>query len=339
VFDAPAPLGYWHLASLDAPTVAVVWTLAFAWSARVSLPFWVPLLLALAAWTVYIGDRLLDARSALRAARPGRLRLRHRFHWRHRRIFLPVGLAAACAAAVLVFSCMPVAARERNSILAAAALVYFTRVHSTRDRTPSASLLRAPFLTPLISPLLSKEMLVGLLFTAACVLPALTRSAQPVLTSWTLVLPAAFFALLAWLNCHAIECWESRANPSEIPAPHAAKKLDFGPGVLNGHDFSRAINPLELARASSGQGCSSGSTLKSRSFSAARPALALGLTGLLAAAVLAGHHPRPAALVAAGVLSALLLALLDQQRNRLTPLALRAAADLVLLTPALLLIR
>ena len=58
--------------------------------------------------------------------------------------------------------------------------------------------------------------------------------------------------------------------------------------------------------------------------------------GLLLAAVLVAFQPRSAALVAAGAASALLLALLDRLRNRLTPVALRAAADLVLLTPLLL---
>jgi hypothetical protein len=41
-------------------------------------------------------------------------------------------------------------------------------------------------------------------------------------------------------------------------------------------------------------------------------------------------------LILAGAVSALLLALLDRLRTHLTPLAIRAAADLVLLTPALL---
>ena len=66
-FDAPAPLALWHLASLDAPTVAVTWSLAFAWAAQVRLPGWIPLLLALACWAVYVADRLLDARAALLA--------------------------------------------------------------------------------------------------------------------------------------------------------------------------------------------------------------------------------------------------------------------------------
>lgn len=62
VLDAPLLLRYWHLSSLDAPTVAVVWSLGFAWAAGVRLPVWIPILLALVAWAVYIGDRLLDAR-------------------------------------------------------------------------------------------------------------------------------------------------------------------------------------------------------------------------------------------------------------------------------------
>ena len=57
------------------------------------------------------------------------------------------------------------------------------------------------------------------------------------------------------------------------------------------------------------------------------------------ACVLFQPQPRSAALVAAGAASALMLALLDLVRNRLTPLALRVSADLVLLTPLTLLIR
>jgi hypothetical protein len=316
-FDAPVPLRLWHLSSLDAPTVAVVWTLAFAWAANVLLPAWVPVLLALSAWAAYIADRLLDAYSTLRsfhhhwpdASSPRKnnrgssdpvraeserlphrrwLRLRHRFHWHHRRIFIPIAMAAACAAAFIVFSAMPLAARERDSILAAAALVYFTRVHSSRANSPSATTLRAPFLSPLVS----KEMLVGLLFTAACALPAVSRAAQPISNLWPLIVPTIFFALLAWLNCHAIEHWESRAP----------------------------------ARPST-----------SFSFSGVKlPALALSAAGLFASAILASAHPRTAVLILAGAVSALLLALLDRFRARLTPLALRAAADLVLLTPVLL---
>ena len=191
--DAPAALRVWHLTSLDAPTVALVWTLAFAWAARIALPPWLPAVVALAAWSMYIGDRLLDARTP-RAP----LRERHRFHWRHRRIFLPIALAAGCVAVTLVFRHMPAIALERNSVLAAAALAYLTTVHSPWRIAKLPRGLRIP-----------KELLVGLLFTAACIAPAWFRGpASPV----ALAVPGVGLVALAWLNCHAIEAWESEQD-------------------------------------------------------------------------------------------------------------------------------
>jgi hypothetical protein len=274
IFDAPRSLRLWHLASLDAPTVAAVWTLGFGWAVGVRLPHWVPLLLALTAWAVYIADRLLDARTHLRTA-PHRLRERHFFHWRNRRVFFPLGAAAACAAAWLVLTRMSSGIRARDSVLCAAALVYFTGVHSGRIRR------RLPAL------LVSKELLVGVIFTAACALPAWyhgqfagTRSPE-----WPLLGPVLLFALLAWLNCHLIEHWET--NTQRLNGPH--------------------------------------------------PAVALALAGaVLALSLAAVQQPAAAALASCGAASALLLALLDRLRSHLTPVALRAAADLVLLTPLFL---
>src|ERR1035438_3302241 len=106
-FDAPAPLRLWHLISLDAPTVALVWSLSFAWAARVHLPRWIPILLAFGTWAVYVGDRLLDARSALRSGNLSPLRERHFFHWRRRRVLVPLACTAAILAAVITFSVVP----------------------------------------------------------------------------------------------------------------------------------------------------------------------------------------------------------------------------------------
>jgi hypothetical protein len=279
--DAPALIRYWHLTSLDAPTVAVVWSLAFAWAAHVVLPIWIPVLLALAAWAAYVADRLLDARTALRAANLNGLRERHRFHHRHRRLLVPLAIGATCACGCIVFTLMPVAARERNSVLAAAALAYFTRVHSTR-KLPSRRVAG-------LLPFFKKELLVGLLFTAACVLPALSRASGTGLNLIPLSAAACVFALLAWLNCHAIDRWEN----------------------------------LEPAQ-------------RSPIFQQAR---VLALSALLLAVILFPAQPRAAALVLAAAVSSLLLSLLDLVRARLTSLALRAAADLVLLTPLVLIIR
>ncbi len=271
----------WHLTSLDAPTVAVVWTLAVAWAAGVSLPVWIPWLLALAAWAVYVGDRLLDARTATCRGELARLQERHHFHHRHRRVLAPLAIAAACAAACLVFTLMPAAARERNSVLAVAALAYFSGIHGTTAASTRGSACRR-----LLKRVLRKEMLVGLLFTAACALPALSRAGNARLL---LSFAAIVFALLAWLNCYAIDRWET---------------ADSG----------------QFAHISGLAG-------------------ALTVAAVLGTASVAATHPRIAELLLAAAASALLLGLLHRQRRRLTPLALRAAADFVLLTPLALLLR
>lgn len=273
--DAPRSLALWHLASFDAPTVAVVWSLAFAWSAGVRLPLWAPLLLALMAWSAYVGDRLLDARTGLRLPHLHPLRDRHYFHWRHRYRFIPLATIAMLAAARIIFVNMPRGALAPNSLLGAAAFAYFSGVHSRR-RLPR---------------LVTKEFLVGIIFTAACMLPAFLRlrfAGANASHFGIFLVPVIYFAALAWLNCHAIAQWES--EPASEAQPFAVKTL----------------------------GC------------------LLAAAGLLIACVLVAHHPRAAALLAAGAASALLLALLDRTQQRLTPLALRAAADFVLLTPILL---
>lgn len=255
--------------SLDAPSVAVAWSLGFAWVSGVRLPLWVPILLVLTVWSVYVADRVLDARGELRGNAVHSLQERHYFHWRYRRVLAPLAGAAACGAAWMVFRLMPVVARERNSILAAAALVYFTRVHA--GHRPA----------PVLPQVFSKELLVGLLFTCGCALPALARA-----PFWPVILPVAFFVLLAWVNCRAIDHWEGTSAP---------------------------LYPLSIA-ATAGT---------------------IGLAGLAMAAGLCAWEPRAAAMIAAGAVSALMLAALDGLRGRLAAVTLRAAADLVLMTPGL----
>ena len=256
--------------SLDAPTVAVAWSCGFAWVDGVWLPAWVPALLVPTVWAVYVADRLLDARAGLHGAEREALRERHFFHWRHRRILLPMAGAAACAAAWMILSLMPAVARERNSMLAAAALLYFTRVHA--GHRPA----------PVLPRIFSKELLVGLLFTCGCALPALARA-----SFWPLIVPVGFFAMLAWLNCRAIDEWEGASAPFDL-------------------------------------------------FPIAATAGVAGVMGLVLAGILFAWEPRAAAMITAGAASALLLAMLDVLRGRLAPVTLRAAADLVLLTPVLL---
>lgn len=268
--EASALLRWWHLASFDAPTVAVVWTLSFARTAGVQLPLWVPVLVALGAWCAYVGDRILDAWRALKSGSLESLRERHFFHWRRRRVLLPASACAALAAAAIIVRQMPATVREHDSVLALAALAYFSGVHA-----PAARRLKW------LSPLRSKELAVGVLFTAGCALPTLTRlhAMQGGCVS-ALLLAIAFDAALAWLNCAAIDRWES------------------------GDDSSVAL-----------------------------PAGLIGGGAFLLALVCLWFDPRISLLCAACAASAVLLAWLDGHRGRLTPLALRCAADLVLLTP------
>lgn len=253
--------------------MAVVWSLAFAWAARLRLPVWYPVLQALVAWAVYVGDRLLDARAAFGTGRTAHLRTRHHFHWRHRRILLPLAGAAACIALGIILVRIPPRAREEDTVLGTAALAYFSGVHSLERW----GRFRLPF------P--SKESLVGVLFSAGCVLPTITF-AEPS-ERLLLLLAAIVFAALAWLNCRAIERWE---NP-----PTRFRVFDAA--------------------------CMAGVT-----------DLCLGVTLFFA-------QPRFGVLLLAAATSNLLLGVLDRLQTRLTPLTLRAAADLVLLTPLVVLFR
>jgi hypothetical protein len=290
--DAPLPLALWHMASLDAPTVAVAWTLGFAFAAGVHLPVWVPALAGIVTWAVYVGDRLLDARSALASMQPSRLRHRHRFHWRHRRLLVPLAVASALAALAIVVVFVPVAARERGAALGLATVAYFSGVHARRNPdsrlgsrlgwlpAPGKILGRLPFNQ------IGNEVLVAAIFTCGCILPVWPRARLLPAPLWPLELVAAFFMLLAWLNYHAIGRWEAGADAAHIT--HAG--------------------------------------------------FYLALTGVALGAALYATHPAAALLIASAAGSALMLALLNSSHINLTPLALRASADLALILPLLLVI-
>ena len=197
-------MDFWHLASLDAPTVAVVWAFAIARSAHVRLEPWMAILLASGTWTVYVLDRILDARGAITANISGLLRERHHFHWRHRRILIPLAFCTGVSALVMIFRCMPAAARRHDSIVAAAALAYFSGVHA---KTSFPSWLQR---------LCSKELLVGILFAAGCAAPTLTRICSAF--ALPIALSFLFFAALAWVNCAAISNWELERSSIRISA-------------------------------------------------------------------------------------------------------------------------
>lgn len=180
---------YWHLLSLDAPTLTVLW----AWSLvrAEGLPASAPALavLGLGTWLLYVGDRLLD--SGFPAHR--HLHERHFFHAHHR---LPLLVACAAASPLLLslIVIMPAAARRDDAIVFAVALLYFASVHLPAIR------VRSWF---------PRECVVGMVFACATAVPAWSApaSSHPRLAG-----PVLLFMGLCCLNCIGIEFWE-RSRP------------------------------------------------------------------------------------------------------------------------------
>jgi hypothetical protein len=184
----PATLAvYWHLLSLDAPTVAAVWSWSFARAAHIDLPRFAPLLLAVGTWLVYVTDRILDG---LDRANREYLRERHHFYSEHRKAFLAANAVVCPIFLWFVFTRMSPAARLEDSAVFAVAALYFLLVHAHGAG---------------VERWLPKELAVGTLFAAATAVPTWSRIAGHRLA---LVPVVALFALLCWLNCVAIEAWE-----------------------------------------------------------------------------------------------------------------------------------
>lgn len=274
VADGPQILKLWHLASLDAPTVAIVWAWALSWAVPLHPASETLAALALAVWAIYVFDRLLDGRAGLGPEGDRQLRQRHYFHWRHRRALAGLASIAMAAAAWLAFHRNGMGALRPDAAVAAATLFYLGGVHSRTARL--RRMLRQA------GALISREFAVGTIFTAGCLLPALTTTRPSAFHLIALAGPACALAALAWLNVRAIGHWEG----------------DTPDGVRG-------------------------------------PALALAGITLAAAATLIHAQPRAAALLALAAASAFLLLLLDRFHHRLEAVTLRAAADLVLLTPLL----
>ncbi len=307
----PKLLERWHLLSLDAPTVAALWSWFFARALRIGLPWHAPLLLAIGTWLVYAADRIFDGvRDGLRCG-GSKLQQRHLFHARHRRAFLAGGVVAVAVLLWLIVAKMSANARYEDTVLFSAALLYLLVVH-----TPALKSGRW----------LPKELAVGFVFAAATAVPAWSRLAGSQVT-WS-QLPAgraalapavAVFAALCWLNCVAIERWENPgrweddASQLRLPDTHPTTRWT-----------AERFRPAAFALA----------TLSGM--------LALGLSvfgfGAGARGMVAVHLAvAGAALVLAAIDFAAIDWRGDRRGRRIATLHLRIAADLALLTPLLFL--
>jgi hypothetical protein len=264
-----------NVLSLDAPIVAVVWQDFFARLLDVRLGTAPRLVLALAVWLAYAADRWLDAWKLPQGqtASP-----RHEFARRHRSALGAFWLIVLGIALALAWQGLSPAAFRAGWILLLLVVAYYTLNHWPRK------IRRLRWL---------KEATVAVLFALGTTLfvyvplPALSAG---------LLLPVVFWALLCFLNCYAIACWEFTRD----------RRQDQESLVTRWPALKSWFQPLTVAVA----------------------AFSLLLLNWVPV------HPL-AAVYAAVALSCLALAVLDRYTRRLKLDHRRVLADLVLLTPLL----
>jgi hypothetical protein len=190
----------WHLCSLDAPTVAVVWAIMLARLAGTRLRWAEVGVLGLGTWIVYVLDRVLDGVGAEVRDRPveeTHLKERHYFHRRHRKVMLWLcGMAAVWV--MVLCGRLPARLVGFYMALAVPVLAYGVRVHwrlmgGVRARRADGQR--------------GKEAAVGLLFTAAVAAPALTGARDG--SRSALLVISCLLAGLCWLNCGVISFSEA----------------------------------------------------------------------------------------------------------------------------------
>ena len=178
---------WWHLLSLDAPTVAALWSWFFARAMHLHLPLIQTLMLGVGTWLLYVADRVLDG---LREGAANSLRERHHFHARHRTAFLVAAALLAVSLPWFAFTRIRPAALQDDLWIGIFVIAYLYFIH----RKSCVRILRLP-----------KELAVAAIFAAATAVPAWSRLG---VRKEQLIPAVAFFALLCWVNCVGIDKWE-----------------------------------------------------------------------------------------------------------------------------------
>ncbi len=194
----------WHLCSLDAPTIAILWAMLLGRLAGVSLPVAEVMVLGLGTWIVYVLDRVLDG-TGVPPGSPS-LRQRHHFHRSHRRVLLRLCWLVAVVLALLCEQ-LPVRLVELYLALGVPVAAYALVVHRRllwpeRACASSRAEVHVSGNRDYLSRGYGKEAAVALLFTAAVAAPA-SVSAQPG-DRPALLAAALLTAALCWLNCSLI---------------------------------------------------------------------------------------------------------------------------------------
>jgi hypothetical protein len=200
---------WWHLLSLDAPTVAVVWALSFARSVGIALPTSYLLALGACVWLIYAADRILDGLFPCKEEPP---RSRHEFYTRHRIAASICGAGILSVLGYLFFWKFDFFLRQAGLWLFWMVALYFCFVHLPRHKH---------------SAFLLKPLVVGLVFAAGTLLPVWMRAGLPLQEE---ILASLMFAALCSLNCFAIHRWESeteREPAAPSAPPHRGSSSQF----------------------------------------------------------------------------------------------------------------
>jgi hypothetical protein len=212
--EGASVLSLWHLASLDAPTVAVVWSMAIGWSAHVQVRGASVAVLALGTWIVYVLDRLLDGLGSASG-----LRARHHFHRRYGGLLLGLCALASMVLAGLCWGALPRGLVGFYLLLGVPVAGYALWVHGgllRPDRLHHDLLQRGSYSGRPAGKRSrweagrcgsGKEVAVAVLFTAAVVAPAFAAAGPG--AGLQLLVTSVLVAGLFFLNCAFISYAEN----------------------------------------------------------------------------------------------------------------------------------
>jgi hypothetical protein len=194
-----------NLLSLDAPLVAVLWQILFARCFHARVDPLSSILLVLAVWLIYAADRTLDSFRG-ECSMP-----RHEFYRRHWRALLPLWISVLGGGMALAWTRLDRETLLSGIALGGAVVMYFVLLHlGSLPKTFSKT----------------KEAAVAVLFALGA-----TLSAWPHVRTAVDIGAIVLFSCLCWINCVAIERWESRGD-SGWPVAGASAFVAVGATLL-----------------------------------------------------------------------------------------------------------
>jgi hypothetical protein len=190
--------------SLVAPLVAVIWQLCLFREFRIHPSPAEPLALALAIWTLYATDHVLDAFRAKSSRWEPNRKTFYRLHW-------PAMASLAVCSGIASFG-LAIFSLTRTTLrsgfaISAIVFAYFLFVHSLPSRWRG---------------LWPREAFVALGFSLGTFVPLIRPGLVP---CFICLAPGIVFFLLCWLNCCAVETWEwQRSGLPLEQTPHISTR-------------------------------------------------------------------------------------------------------------------